>query len=80
MIVYLTAFAVFAVAMLGMAIGVIVSNRRLRGTCGGLGGMADEQGHTLCEACTKPAESCSGVAEGLRRSADEPQLEEPARS
>ena len=78
MIVYLTAFAVFALAMLGMAIGVLISNRRLRGSCGGLAGMTDERGRTLCEACTTPSESCAGVAEGLQRSADEPQMEESA--
>ncbi|NOY43810.1 MAG: (Na+)-NQR maturation NqrM [Planctomycetes bacterium] len=35
----LITFVVFAVAMTGMAIGVIVSNRRIRGSCGGLGNL-----------------------------------------
>ncbi len=28
----------FALAMLGMAVGVVLSNRRLHGSCGGTGG------------------------------------------
>ncbi len=33
----LAAIAVFALAMAGMAVGVIFSNRRLQGSCGGTG-------------------------------------------
>ena len=33
---FLFAFAFFGVAVLGMAIGVILSNRSLKGSCGGL--------------------------------------------
>ena len=52
--------AVFAMAIAGMAIGVILSNRRLRGSCGGLANMRDSQGKTLCEACTDPSPDCQG--------------------
>jgi len=75
MSIFLVAFAVFAIAMLGMAIGVIISSRRLRGSCGGLAGLQDEHGNSICEACTTPAEACSGIADGQRRSAEQ----EPAR-
>lgn len=54
------AAVVFAVAIAGMAIGVILSNRRLRGSCGGLANMRDAQGNTLCEGCTNPAPDCQG--------------------
>ena len=54
------AVAVFAVAIAGMAIGVILSNRRLRGSCGGLANLRDSQGKTLCEACTNPSPDCQG--------------------
>jgi len=54
------AAAVFAVAMAGMAIGVILSNRRLKGSCGGLANMRDSQGNTICEACTHPSPDCQG--------------------
>ena len=57
MALFLIATAVFGVAVLGMAIGVIVNNRRLRGTCGGLAGLSDEQGQNPCDACQTP--TCS---------------------
>ena len=54
------AVAVFAVVIAGMAIGVILSNRRLRGSCGGLVNLRDSRGKTLCEACTDPSPECQG--------------------
>ncbi|MCA9237901.1 MAG: (Na+)-NQR maturation NqrM [Planctomycetales bacterium] len=51
---------VFAVALLGMAIGVIVSDRRIKGSCGGMANMRDTQGRTICEACTNPSPECRG--------------------
>ena len=63
------AAAVFAVVIAGMAIGVILSNRRLRGSCGGLANLRDSQGKTLCEACTDPSPDCQGepLMEGEHR-------------
>ena len=61
----LVSIAVFAVALIGMAIGVILSNRRLRGSCGALGGLRDAQGQTLCEACTNPSPTCTGESSGV---------------
>lgn len=52
--------AVFAMALAGMAIGVILSNRRLKGSCGGLANMRDSQGNTLCDVCTNPSPECRG--------------------
>ncbi len=59
--VYLTSLVVFAVALVGMAIGVIVSNRRIKGSCGGLNNFKDEQGNSICDACTTPPEECEQV-------------------
>jgi hypothetical protein len=56
---FLVTLCFFAVALGGMAIGVIVSNRRLKGSCGGLGTMTDEHGRSMCGSCTTPAENCS---------------------
>ncbi len=56
---FLLAAALFGLAVAGMAIGVILSNRRLQGTCGGLAGLQDGQGRSLCEACTNPSEECA---------------------
>jgi thiamine biosynthesis lipoprotein len=50
---------VFGVALAAMAIGVILSNRCIKGSCGGMAGLTDEQGRPLCEGCTKPSTECS---------------------
>ncbi len=52
------ALVVFALVMAGMAIGVIVSNRRIAGSCGGLANMQDRFGEPMCECGAKPGESC----------------------
>lgn len=52
--------AVFLIAFAGMAAGVIFSNRRLKGSCGGLAGMRDEDGGVQCESCGTPSPDCSG--------------------
>lgn len=51
---------VFAVALLGMATGLILSNRRLRGSCGGMAGIRDRDGNTLCDLCSDPSPECRG--------------------
>ena len=61
----LIAAGVFGLAILGMAIGVILSNRRLQGSCGGLNGLKDEQGNPLCEACTRPVAECEQFREQM---------------
>jgi FAD:protein FMN transferase len=55
---FLIAGGVFLIAVAGMAIGVIVAGRRLRGSCGGLNGLKDAQGNPMCDACTTPPEQC----------------------
>jgi FAD:protein FMN transferase len=54
---------VFAIALAGMAIGVLLSNRRIKGTCGGLAGMQDSSGKTACEMCSDPSPTCTGNPE-----------------
>lgn len=58
----LISFIVFGVALTGMAIGVIVSNRRIKGSCGGLANLRDDQGKSVCEGCTNPSPDCLGDA------------------
>lgn len=65
---FLIAAVVFGLAILGMAAGVILSNRRLHGTCGGLNGLKDERGNPLCEACTRPAAECDQFREQVTAS------------
>jgi len=64
--IFLATFAVFAVAMIGMAAGVILSKRRLRGTCGGLSEMKHEHGDSMCDACTTPSETCTEAGRDQR--------------
>lgn len=65
MSVYLLAAVVFALAIAGMAIGVVISGRSLRGSCGGMAGMKDSRGNPICEACTNPAEECEDFRKKL---------------
>lgn len=60
--VFLAAAIVFLLAVTGMAAGVIISNRRLKGSCGGLAGMTDSAGQTACDLCAIPSAECRGDA------------------
>ncbi len=57
--IFLATVAIFALALLAMAVGVIVSNRCIQGSCGGLANMRDKQGRSMCEGCTTPPEECA---------------------
>lgn len=52
---------VFGLCIGGMAIGVILSNREIKGSCGGLSAMSgnDDSDVSPCSLCTKPASECS---------------------
>ena len=54
---FLSALAVFALVVVAMAVGVIVGNRSIKGSCGGLSTMSDELGEPLCECGAAPG-SC----------------------
>ncbi len=62
---FLASFVVFGVVMAAMAIGVILSNRRIAGSCGGLANMKMEDGEPMCECGARVGESCG--AESDRR-------------
>ena len=57
------AFVICALVMLGMAVGVIFGNIRIKGTCGGLGAMRDDLGQPMCECGAREGEVCGGRAE-----------------
>lgn len=47
---FLIAFVVFALAIAGLAIGVIISNKRITGSCGGLNLIDGQNQCTVCGA------------------------------
>ena len=57
---------VFAIALTGMAVGVIISNRHIKGSCGGLNNFKDSVGNPICDACSNPSPSCSRIPEKER--------------
>ncbi|NQU49847.1 MAG: hypothetical protein HQ519_14440 [Planctomycetes bacterium] len=54
---YVAAFIVFALAVLGMAVGVIFSGRKLSGSCGGL--TADGKNLADCLCARKTLDICA---------------------
>lgn len=51
--------AVFGLVILGMAVGVIFSNRRIQGSCGGLANMRDGDGKSPCMVCGSSPKDCA---------------------
>jgi hypothetical protein len=64
---FLAALVVFAIAIGGMAIGVMLSNRSIKGSCGGLNNKRDERGQTVCGLCSNPAPECQGRQDAEHR-------------
>ncbi|MBA3314970.1 MAG: (Na+)-NQR maturation NqrM [Planctomycetaceae bacterium] len=61
MILAAIAAVVLGLVIAGMAVGVIFSNRRIKGSCGGLGNMRDGDGHSPCMACGGSPTDCDEV-------------------
>ena len=69
--VFAAAAIVFLLAIGGMAMGVIISNRRLKGSCGGISGLPDESGQTACDLCAIPSAECRGEGQAQAAGAAE---------
>lgn len=79
---FLVVLAIFLVAVLLMAVGVIFGRRRIQGSCGGLAGMRDRTGRTMCEVCSDPSPDCAGIEAkqaALQEDAERDEDEEYAR-
>ncbi|WP_323765248.1 (Na+)-NQR maturation NqrM [Marinovum sp.] len=75
---FLLAFGLLLLVMLGMALGVILNGRTIKGSCGGLNAISDAD---QCLVCKKDIDPDSPLRERLqcpraRRMLDEMQAEE----
>lgn len=71
-------FAVFALVIAAMAVGVMFGRKSISGSCGGLGNKTDEHGNSSCSLCSNPGEACRELARraAANRAAQTPQAEE----
>ncbi|MEL6550152.1 MAG: (Na+)-NQR maturation NqrM [Pseudomonadota bacterium] len=60
---FLLAFVLLLLVMLGMALGVIFMNKRIKGSCGGLNAISDAD---HCLVCKKEVDPDSPLKERLR--------------
>lgn len=58
-VVFVAAGVLFCVAVGGMGIGVLISNRQIRGSCGGLSSIPGNDGVSNCELCSIPRDQCA---------------------
>lgn len=73
---FLLALVVFVLAITGMSVGVIIRNKSIKGSCGGLANLRDEHGRSMCEACTKPSPECTGADAESKSDVSARELEE----
>ena len=59
---FLAALLLVGLALLGMTIGVLLGGRRLRGSCGGLSAVLQEDGSKVCGICGQEVGACEEVA------------------
>jgi FAD:protein FMN transferase len=52
-------FAVFAIAILAMAVGAIFSQRTIKGSCGGISATTGADGSSNCSVCQNPVSDCA---------------------
>ena len=55
---FIGAIVVFALVILGMAVGTIFADKPVQGSCGGLANMTNEEGDEVCGVCSKPTTDC----------------------
>jgi hypothetical protein len=70
----LIAIGVFALAILGLGLGVLLSKKPLRGSCGGLGALRAFLNLAPCESC---AEDPEALKESCSRARKEASRREP---
>lgn len=58
---FVAAAVLFVLAIGGMAIGTMIQNKSLKGSCGGLASMPGSEGKSICELCTIPKDQCTNA-------------------
>lgn len=52
MLIYFLAFLLVLISIIAMSVGVMISGKRIQGSCGGLGAaLVNEQGQKVCGYC-----------------------------
>ena len=59
--VFLASLIMFAFVILAMAVGAIFNNKPVKGSCGGLANVTNDDGETSCGICSKPVTDCVEV-------------------
>ena len=69
MLTYLFAALVFGLVVTGMALGVIFSNKPIKGSCGGIGALGMDTACEICggnpQVCEEETRNQAGIAAGL---------------
>jgi len=60
---FIITISAFIVAFTGMAIGVIISNKRIKGSCGGIGALMGGSACDICELQDKCEKSGKEICE-----------------
>jgi len=55
---FLAVLVLMVLALLGMGIGVLLGGKRLKGSCGGLSAVTNEDGEKVCGICGQGVGSC----------------------
>ncbi len=55
---FVLTLVIFGLALLGMSLGVILSDRRIQGSCGGLSNIRHKHGKVACEGCPSGGRNC----------------------
>jgi hypothetical protein len=74
---FAAAAVIFLIAIAGMAIGTMLQNKSIKGSCGGLASMPGSDGKSICDLCTIPKDQCTNeelkqqMQQAAARSAEE---------